>query len=97
MKELKDQVKDWKKTHPSKEPPPSKKPLPKTLKSSEKAPPKKTDEELFAEAVAGVDQRAVEKKYDDTPLPPPPREDKKTRVDREQKLFEDFVGPVNKK
>ena len=60
--------------------------------------PKKTDEELFAEAVAGVDQNAVQKKYDETPPRAAPQA-KKTAVEQrsaDEALFETFVGQVKK-
>ena len=92
MKELKDQLKDWKKTHPSAE---ASKPSPSKAKAAPKAapPPSKSDDELFREAVAGVDRDVALKKFDATPPPaatPPTKEE-------EEALFEKFVGGVELK
>lgn len=80
---------------------PALKPLPRTMSRRPDVPraPERprSDEELFLEAVQGVDQDAVLKKYDETPPAParakPPEETKR----EEQALFESFVGSLDKK
>jgi hypothetical protein len=88
-----EQLKDLKKALPSEaKTAPKKAPLPKVL------PPRapKSDEELFLDAVEGVDRDAVLKKYDETPPPAPPPKPA-TQVKREEEdLFKSFVGALDR-
>lgn len=75
-------------------------PLPRTIAKRPEPPRQerpKSDEELFLEAVKGVDQDAVLKKYDETPPPAPKAKPPEEKKREEQALFESFVGPVDKK
>ncbi len=92
-KDLKDQLRDWKRAHPA-----APAPQARSRGGGHAAAPrarapakKKSDEELFREAVAGVEQDAIERKYDETPAA--------ARVDdkkAEEELFESFVGTVKR-
>jgi hypothetical protein len=74
------------------------KPLPRTVKRPEPPPARqKSDEELFLEAVKGVDQDAVLKKYDEAPPPAPPPRPVEEKKREEEALFESFVGPLDRK
>lgn len=80
---------------------PAPKPLPRTVPRRPDLPraPERTrsDEELFLEAVQGVDQDAVLKKYDETPPAPPRAKPPEEKKREEQALFESFVGSLDKK
>lgn len=91
MKDLKDQLKDWKKAHPPADPKP---PTSKGKTIARPPAPAKTDDELFREAVAGVERDAALKKFDATP--PPPTAQKPT-VEEDAALFERLVGDVEKR
>ena len=94
-KDLKDQVKSWKKAHPA--PPPSTKAAAAKAKPAPPPPPKKSDEELFLDAVAGVSRDAVLEKYDESPPPPAPKKSTAEAKADDEALFEQFVGRVDGK
>ncbi|HEY4220312.1 MAG TPA: hypothetical protein VGO62_03200 [Myxococcota bacterium] len=95
---LKDKLKGVKPATPTPTTKPATKPARAgVLRQDERAAPKKSDEELFAEAVAGVNQAALAQKFDQTPskvsAPKKSAADKKAD---DEALFESFVGTVKR-